>query len=141
MTETEERLSWNQGVIEEFRANGGKVGGNFAGMPIVLLTTTGSKTGNARTSPLVYLPDGDRVVVFASNAGRDTHPLWYRNILADPTVTVEVDGEKYQATAVEIEGAERIALFARQVAINPGFGDYERGTSRVIPVIALERIA
>jgi len=141
MTNTEERLGWNQQIIEEFRANEGKVGGSFASLPLTLLTTIGAKTGQARTSPLAYLPDGDRIVVFASNGGRDTHPLWYRNVLANPAVTVEVGAETYPARAVEVTGTERDELYARQVAVVPGFGDYAKTAGRVIPVVALERAA
>jgi deazaflavin-dependent oxidoreductase (nitroreductase family) len=141
VTENEQRLSWNQQIINEFRANDGLVGGNFAAIPLVVLTTTGAKTGQARTSPLAYLTDGDRVVVFASNGGRDKHPAWYRNVLANPTVTVEVGKEKFQATAAVAQGAERDELYARQAAAVPGFADYERATSRVIPVVTLQRIS
>jgi deazaflavin-dependent oxidoreductase (nitroreductase family) len=139
--DNEQRLSWNQSVIKEFRANQGVVGGDFAGLPLVLLTTTGAKTGQARTSPVAYLRDGERVVVFASNGGRDDHPLWYRNVVANPKVTVEIGADRYQATATVAQGAERDDLYARQVAANPGFGDYERATSRVIPVVTLERVS
>jgi deazaflavin-dependent oxidoreductase (nitroreductase family) len=130
---------FNQQIIEEFRANGGKVGGNFDGAPMVLLTTTGAKTGLERTSPLVYLDDGDRWLVFASAAGADHHPAWYHNVVAHPGVTVEVGTETIHAIAVPLEGAERDEAYARQVEVMPGFGDYERKTDRTIPVIALTR--
>ena len=130
---------FNARIIEEFRSNGGKVGGPFAGAPILLLTTTGAKTGKQRTNPLAYLPDGERVVVFASKAGAPTNPDWYHNLVAQPDVTIEVDGETRPVRAVVIDGAERDALFARQKAAMPGFADYEAKTDRVIPVIALER--
>jgi deazaflavin-dependent oxidoreductase (nitroreductase family) len=131
---------WNAKIIAEFRANAGKVGGQFEGAPMVLLTTTGAKSGQPRTSPLVYLPDGERVVVFASKAGAPTNPDWYHNLVANPEVTVEVGADAYQARAVEITGAERDELFARQVERMPGFQSYADSTTRVIPVIALERI-
>ena len=130
---------FNTQVINEFRANGGVVGGPFEGAPMVLVTTTGAKSGQQRTSPLVYLPDNDRVVIFASKAGAPTNPDWYHNLKANPAVHVEVGTEAYDATAVEVTGSERDALFAAQVERMPGFQAYADGTSRVIPVIALER--
>ncbi len=130
---------FNAKIIEEFRANNGIVGGPFEGAPMVLVTTTGAKSGQPRTAPLVYLPDGDRVVIFASKAGAPTHPDWYHNLTAHPTVQVEVGSDTYSATAVEITGAERDELYAKQVERMPGFKAYQDGTTRVIPVIALER--
>jgi deazaflavin-dependent oxidoreductase (nitroreductase family) len=132
-------LEWNRQIIEEFRANAGKVGGPFEGSPLVLLTTTGAKTGNRRTSPVAYLPDGDRVLVVASNAGAADHPAWYHNLLADPQVTVETGTETYKATAVPAYGAERDRLFARVVEAAPGYGDYQAMTSRILPVVVLHR--
>ena len=133
--------AFNTTVIEEFRANGGKVGGGFAGAPMVLLTTTGAKSGTKRTTPLVYLPDGDRVVVFASKGGAPTNPDWYHNVVANPEVTVEVGGESYQARAVVAERAERDRLFAEQASRMPNFAEYAEKTTRVIPVVVLERTA
>jgi deazaflavin-dependent oxidoreductase (nitroreductase family) len=133
--------SWNDKIIEEFRGNEGKVGGQFQGAPLLLLTTTGAKSGRAHTTPVVYLADGDRLVVIASAAGAPHNPAWYHNLRANPTVTVEVGTETYQATAVIIEGAERDDIYARQVAVMPGFAEYQAMTSRTIPVIALERQA
>jgi len=130
---------FNQQIIEEFRASGGKVGGNFEGVPMLLLTTTGAKSGQPRTSPLVYLDDGDRWLIFASAAGADHHPAWYHNIVAHPEVTIEVGPDRIHAIAVPLEGAERDEAYARQVAVMPGFGDYEKKTDRTIPVIALTR--
>ena len=130
---------FNARIIEEFRSNGGKVGGPFAGAPILLLTTTGAKTGKQRTNPLAYLPDGERVVVFASKAGAPTNPDWYHNLVAQPDVTIEVDGETRPVRARVMQGAERDELFSRQKQAMPGFADYEAKTDRVIPVIALER--
>jgi deazaflavin-dependent oxidoreductase (nitroreductase family) len=131
---------FNTAIIDEFRANAGKVGGNFEGAPMVLVTTTGAKSGQPRIAPLVYLPDGDRVIIFASKAGAPTNPDWYHNLKANPLVTVEVGPEKYEATATEITGAERDRLFAAQVAVMPGFQTYADGTSRIIPVVALDRV-
>ncbi|ONI73058.1 nitroreductase family deazaflavin-dependent oxidoreductase [Actinosynnema sp. ALI-1.44] len=131
---------FNTQVIEEFRANGGKVGGMFEGAPMVILTTTGAKSGNSVTNPLMYLPDGDRIVIIASNAGADKHPAWYYNIKANPEITIEIGTEKYQATAEEVtDRAERDALYARMVEIAEGFAEYERKTDRLIPVFAVTR--
>ena len=130
---------WNDRIIKEFRENDGKVGGQFEGAPLVLLTTTGAKTGKVRTNPLVSLVDKDRVVIFASKAGSPTNPDWYHNIVANPRVTVEQGTERYEADASIVEGAERERLFSTQKERFPGFADYEAGTDRVIPVVALER--
>jgi deazaflavin-dependent oxidoreductase (nitroreductase family) len=131
---------FNTKVIEEFRANEGKVGGMFEGANLVLITTTGAKSGQQRTNPLVYLPDGERIVIIASNGGADNHPAWLYNVKANPEITVEVGTEKYDATTEVIEsGSERDELFARMVAVMPGLGDYEKNTSRVIPVVAVYR--
>ncbi|MQA86386.1 MAG: nitroreductase family deazaflavin-dependent oxidoreductase [Streptosporangiales bacterium] len=129
----------NQAIIDEFRANGGKVGGPFEGGTLALLTTTGAKTSRRRTNPVRYLQDGDRILVFASNAGRPTHPAWYHNLLANPELTVEVGAETYQATAVPLHGEERDRLYARQAELVPAFAEYQARTSRVIPVVALHR--
>jgi deazaflavin-dependent oxidoreductase (nitroreductase family) len=130
---------WNTKIIAEFRANEGRVGGNFEGAPMTLLTTTGAKSGLQRTSPMMYLPDGDRVLVFASAAGADASPSWYHNLVANPTVTVEIGTETYEATATPLTGAERDAKYAEQAKLYPGFAEYEKKTSRVIPVVALTR--
>ena len=130
---------WNAQIIKEFRENDGKVGGQFEGAPLVLLTTTGAKTGKVRTNPLVSLVDEDRIVIFASKAGSPTNPDWYHNIVANPRVTVEQGTERYEADATIVEGAERERLFSTQKERFPGFADYEAGTDRVIPVVALER--
>ena len=131
---------FNTQVIEEFRANAGRVGGNFEGAPMVIITTTGAKSGQPRTLPLVYLPDSDRVVIFASKAGAPTNPDWYHNIVANPNLTVEVGSETYEAVAEEITGEERDRLFAAQVAVMPGFQTYADNTTRLIPVVALNRV-
>jgi deazaflavin-dependent oxidoreductase (nitroreductase family) len=130
----------NRAVIDEFRANGGKVGEPYADGTLVLLTTTGRKSGRQVTTPLMSLPDGDRVVVFASKGGAPSHPDWYGNLVANPRVTVEVGTEKYEAEAKVITGSERDALYARQVERRPVFGEYEQRTTRKIPVVALERV-
>ncbi|HVM66849.1 MAG TPA: nitroreductase family deazaflavin-dependent oxidoreductase [Acidimicrobiales bacterium] len=132
-----EMHDFNSRIINEFRASGGKVGPPFDGAPMVLLTTTGARSGAQRTMPLVYLPDGDRIVVFASKAGSPTNPDWYHNLRANPDVTVEVGADTKSMRAVEVTGAERDRLFAEQKRRMPGFADYEQKTTRVIPVIAL----
>ena len=129
----------NAKVIEEFHANDGIVGGQFEGAPVVLLGTTGAKSGQARINPLVYLPDGERIVVFASKGGSPTNPDWYHNIVANPDVHVEVGTESYDATAEIVEGDDRDRLFAAQVAKMPTFGDYAANTDRLIPVVAISR--
>jgi deazaflavin-dependent oxidoreductase (nitroreductase family) len=130
---------FNQNIIAEFRANAGKVGGPFAGRPMLLLTTTGAKSGQPRTSPLVYTTDRDRLVVIASKGGAPTNPAWYHNLLANPEVTLEVGTERFPARATVETGPERERLFAAQAALMPGFADYQRKTTRQLPVITFER--
>ena len=131
---------FNRGVIEEFRANHGAVGGGFAGAPMVLLTTTGAKSGRKRVNPLVGLLDDGTLYVVASKAGAPTSPDWYHNLVANPEVEVEFGDERFEATAVPItSGPERDRLYAAQVAAMPGFADYEKSTTRVIPIVELRR--
>ncbi|HEY1732982.1 MAG TPA: nitroreductase family deazaflavin-dependent oxidoreductase [Acidimicrobiales bacterium] len=130
---------FNQSIIDEFRANGGAIGGGFAGAPVVLLTTTGAKSGKTRINPLVALVEEDRLYVFASKAGAPSNPDWYYNLRAHPEVGVEFRDQQFDAEAVPVTGAERDRLFAAQVAVMPGFGEYEKSTTRVIPVIELRR--
>ena len=131
---------WNAEIIEEFRANEGRVGGYFEGAAMLLLHTTGRKSGRPRVNPLVYLPDGDRYVVFATKGGSPTHPDWYRNLMANPDVDIEVGTETIRVRAAEIQDdAEREALYARQIERRPGFAEYPAKARRRIPVIALER--
>jgi deazaflavin-dependent oxidoreductase (nitroreductase family) len=132
---------FNQRVIAEFRANQGKVGGQMAGMPLMLLTTTGAKTGRALTKPLAYTKDGDRIALIASFAGSPKHPAWFNNLVANPTVTVEVGSERFQARATVTSGAERQRLFNAQAASMPIFHEYQKKTSREIPVVVLERMS
>jgi len=131
---------WNRQSIEEFRANGGKVGGFWEGKPLLLLTTTGAKSGQRHTNPVMYLADGNRLIVFASKRGAPTHPDWYHNLVAHPEVTVEVGTETYDATATVLKGEEQDRLYARQAELYPQFGEYQANTTRKIPVIALERL-
>jgi len=128
---------FNAKIIEEFRANDGVVGGPFTGAPMLLLTTTGAKSGAERINPLVYLTESNRVYIFASKAGAPTNPDWYHNLRAHPEVTVEVGGSRYKATAAPVEGAERDRIFAAQVARMPGFGEYQEKAGRTIPVVEL----
>jgi len=139
MSTDSDMKSFNEAIVHEFRANGGKVGGQFEGAPRLLLTTTGAKTDRRLTSPLVYARDGDRLLVFASNAGAPTNPAWYHNLVANPTVTVEVGTETFEARATVVTGEERDRLFAEQAKRMPGFATYQQNTTRVIPVVALER--
>ena len=131
---------FNRKIMEEFHANGGKVGGQFAGAPMILLTTTGAKTGRSFTTPLVYSKDGDRFVIIASKAGAPTNPAWYHNLLAHPTVTVEIGTDKFQAKATPAKGDERERLFNQQAKAMPVFDEYRKKTTRQIPVIILERV-
>jgi len=130
---------FNKTIIEEFRANGGKVGGQFAGAPLLLLTTTGAKSGKTRVNPLAYLEDGDRYVIIASYAGADHNPPWYHNLLAHPDVTVEVGSERLDVHAEIVPEPQRTELYRRMASIMPPFAEYERKTTRKIPVIALTR--
>jgi deazaflavin-dependent oxidoreductase (nitroreductase family) len=134
-----DRNDWNRQTIEVFRANGGKVGGMWEGRPLLLLTTTGAKSGQRRTNPVMYLRDGDRLLIFASKGGAPTNPDWYHNLVAHPEVTVEVGTETYEATATPLTGEERDRLFAKQAGLYPQFGEYQARTTRKIPVTALER--
>ena len=132
---------WNKTVIAEFRANDGVVGGQFEGAPVLLLHTTGAKSGIERVNPMMYLAEDDKLYVFASKAGADSHPDWFHNLKANDTVTVEQGTEVYEATAVEVSRSERDRVYAIQAERFPGFAEYEQKTSRVIPVIELIRKA
>ncbi|MFE5089592.1 nitroreductase/quinone reductase family protein [Streptomyces sp. NPDC056638] len=131
--------SFNQSVIEEFRANGGKVGGPFEGGDLLLLTTTGARSGKETTTPLGYVRHGDSLLIVGSNLGAPTHPDWYHNLLAHPVVRVEAGTRTFQALAVPAEGARREELFAHAVEAAPGYGDYQARTTRSLPVVVLER--
>jgi deazaflavin-dependent oxidoreductase (nitroreductase family) len=132
---------FNQQVIDEFRANEGKLGGGFAGAPVLLLHTTGANSGKERVNPLAYQADGYRYVVFASKGAAPTNPDWFHNLRANPRVTVEVGDETFPATARVAEGEEHERLWSRQKELMPGFAEYETKTTRVIPVVVLERSA
>ena len=129
-------------LIDDFRANGGRVtSGPFVGRQLLLLTTTGAKSGVERTTPLVYTRDGGRLVIVASKGGSDQHPHWYHNIVKHPIVTLEVGDEKFSARAAVADPDERRRLYDAHADVYPGFLDYERKTDRVIPVVILEQVA
>lgn len=137
-----DHLAFNRSLIEEFRANSGKTSGPFADAPLLLLTTKGRKSGEPRTSPVVFTKDGDDIVVIASKAGAPTNPDWFHNLVADSEVTVELPGDDtFTGTAIVTEGDKRDQLFAAQAELMPGFKDYEKATDRVIPVVLLRRSA
>lgn len=131
--------SQNERIIAEFRENNGKVGGNFAGAPLLLLHTVGARSGQPRINPMMYLEDGDAFLVFASKAGSDRHPDCYWNLLTAPDVTAEVGTETIEVHATELVGTERDEKFAMQAERYSGFAGYQSRTQRVIPVVKLER--
>lgn len=130
---------WNQQIIEEFRTHGGKVGGPFEGVTLLLLTTTGAKSGQKRINPLIYLLDGERLFIFAAKGGGPSNPDWYHNLVAHPQVTVELGTEQFEATAVFLEGEERDQIYAKETQAHPGAADFEKKTTRKIPVVELVR--
>ncbi len=132
---------WNTGVITEFRANEGKVGGMFEGMPLLLLHTTGAKSGKERINPLAYRSDGEALVVFASKGGAPTHPDWFHNVRVNPKVTVEVGTDQREMVARVAEGDERNRLWEAQKLEFPGFAEYESKTDRQIPVVVLDPVS
>jgi deazaflavin-dependent oxidoreductase (nitroreductase family) len=132
---------WNSKIIEEFRANGGRVGGQFEGFPLLLLHTTGARTGQERVNPVAYRRAGDNYAVFASKGGAPHNPDWYHNLVAHPAVRAEIGTQTLPFTARVAEGAEREEIWSAQKAEFPGFAEYETKTSRQIPVIVLERVS
>ena len=135
-----DREDWNSNIIEEFRANEGKVGGPFDGAPLLLLHTTGARSGEERINPMMYLADGDRLVVFASKGGAPTNPDWYYNLVANPDVEIEVGTERRTVRARVAEGEEHDQLYAEQSRRYPQFAKYQEGTDRTIPVVILEPV-
>lgn len=131
--------NWNDQIIAEFRANDGRVGGNFAGAPLLLLHSVGAKSGAERVSPMMYRAVGDNFAVFASKAGAPTNPAWFHNLVATPDATIEVGTETLAVRARVASGEERSSIWEQQKAAYPGFADYEKKTSREIPVVILER--
>ena len=130
------RIEMNRGVIEEFRANSGKVQGWG---PLILLTTRGAKTGQTRVYPLMSVPYGDNYLAVASKGGAPKNPLWYNNLLAHPNVTVEVGNETFTANARLLTGDEREQAFEKAIAVFPPYAEYQKRTAREIPVFLLER--
>ena len=141
MTSKSERDERNRKTIEQFRNNRGLVQGSSTSAPILLLTTIGARSGQRRINPLMYLPDGDRWVVFASKAGAPSHPDWYHNLVANPTVVVEVGAATLEATASVLPEGERDRLYARQAELYPVFAEHQQKTTRRIPAVALTRNA
>jgi deazaflavin-dependent oxidoreductase (nitroreductase family) len=132
--------AFNRGIVDEFRANHGVVGGPFAGAPMILVTHKGAKSGVERTSPLVYTRDGDDVVIIASMGGAPKHPAWFHNIKATPLVAVEIGDDAFTANAeILTDGPERQRLYDQQAALMPNFAEYQEKTDRVIPVVVLRR--
>jgi deazaflavin-dependent oxidoreductase (nitroreductase family) len=139
MTEIHDLNDWDRQIIDEFRANGGKVGGQFAGAPLLLLTTTGAKSGEPRTRPLAYLSDGGRIYVFAGNRGAPTNPSWYHNLIAHPDVTVELGTETFEARAIVMESTEEDRLWNIQLQKMPALAELREKITRKFPVVLLER--
>ena len=133
---------WNDHVIHEFRENGGRVGGPFEGAPMILIHHLGARTGTERVAPLVYFPEEDgSMLIVASKGGALTNPDWYHNVKAHPRFEAEVGTETFTVEATELDAAERAEKWKRIVADRPGFGDYEKKTTRVMPVLRLRRVA
>jgi deazaflavin-dependent oxidoreductase (nitroreductase family) len=141
MTEPSRASDWNQKIVEEFRANAGKVGGYFEGAPMILIHQIGARSRIERVNPLVYLPDGDDMIVAATMGGAPNNPAWYHNLKAHPRITVEVGTETFPVEATEVTGAERDELWRRLVEMRPGFADYETKTTRVFPMFRLTRLS
>jgi deazaflavin-dependent oxidoreductase (nitroreductase family) len=139
VSDVDARKKFNNDLIAEFRENGGQVTGMFANRPLLLLTTTGAKSGKPFTTPLAYTKDGDNLIVIASKGGAPSHPDWYHNVVAHPQVEVEVGTEKFTATATPAVGADRQRLYDAQAAEMPVFNDYAAKTGRQIPVVVLSR--
>jgi deazaflavin-dependent oxidoreductase (nitroreductase family) len=141
MTQPTRPADWNEKIIEEFRANGGKVGGYFQGAHMVLVHHVGARSGTVRVNPLTYLPDGQDMVVAATKGGSPTHPDWYYNLKAHPRIQVEVGTESFPVEATEVTGEERDELWRRLVELRPGFAEYETKTTRVFPMFRLKRVS
>src|SRR4051794_34803081 len=130
---------FNRAIVEEFRANGGKVGGGFEGAPVLVLHSTGAKSGQERIAPVVYQPVDSAWAIFASKAGAPTNPDWYHNLVANPEAEIEVGTERVPVHARVLEGDEREPVWSKQKELMPGFAEYEEKTTRTIPVVLLER--
>ncbi|HET7666026.1 MAG TPA: nitroreductase family deazaflavin-dependent oxidoreductase [Mycobacterium sp.] len=138
--DAETMKAFNKSIIDEFRTNGGKVGGPFEGATLLLLTSTGAKSGQPRLTPLAYLTVDGKMIIIGSKAGADTNPDWVHNLRANPRAHIEVGTDAYDVTARELPAEERDAVFPKVVAAAPGFGDYQTKTSRVIPLFELQRV-
>jgi deazaflavin-dependent oxidoreductase (nitroreductase family) len=137
--DAEAMKAFNKSIIYEFRSNGGKVGGPFEGATLLLLTTTGAKSGQPRLAPLAYLTIDGKMIIIGSKAGADTNPDWVHNLRANPRAHVEVGTEAYDVTARELSPEERDETYPKVVALAPGFGDYQSKTSRTIPLFELQK--
>jgi deazaflavin-dependent oxidoreductase (nitroreductase family) len=138
-SEVSDPLEYNRLTAEEFRANHGQTKGDFEGRPILLLSTLGAKTGDERVTPLIYADYGDRLIVTAAAGGQPNNPGWYYNLVANPTVRVEVGDEVFSVDAIVTSGADRAVIFAERCASSPAFNEYQQKTTREIPIIALTR--
>ena len=138
--DTETLNAFNKGIIDEFRANGGKVTGQFANANLLVLTTTGAKSGQSRVSPLAYFRIDDKLIIIGSFAGAPVNPAWVHNLRANPQARVEIVTDAFDATARELPSAERDELFPKIAAVAPGFAEYQSKTSRVIPLFELQRV-
>ena len=141
MSESSRPSGWNQKIIDEFRSNAGKVGGYFDGAPMILIHHIGARSGTERVNPLVYLPDGDDMIIAATKGGAPTNPDWYHNLKAHPRITVEVGTATFPVEATEATGDERGGLWRRLVEMRPGFAAYETKTSRIFPMFRLTRLS
>ena len=137
--DAEAMKAFNNSIVEEFRANGGVVGGPFEGATLLLLTSTGAKSGQQRLAPLAYLTIDGKMIIVGSKAGADTNPDWVHNIRANPRAHVEVGTDAYDVTVRELPPEERDETYPKVVALAPGFGEYQENTSRVIPLFELQR--
>jgi deazaflavin-dependent oxidoreductase (nitroreductase family) len=139
MSDLDDVNEFNRGIIEQFRANDGKVGPPFEGAPLLILHSTGAKSGKTRLAPIVFQPVGESWAVFASKAGAPDNPDWYHNLVANPAASIELGTETVDVTARVLEGDERSEVWEKQKQLMPGFADYEAKTDRVIPVVVLDR--
>ena len=137
--DAEAMKAFNKSIVDEFRVNGGKVGGPFEGATLLLLTTTGAKSGQPRLTPLAYLTIDDKMIIIGSKAGADTNPDWVHNLRANPHAHIEVGTESYDVTARELPSEERDETYPKVVGLAPGFGEYQDKTSRIIPLFELQR--
>lgn len=139
MSDLDDVNEFNRGIIEQFRANGGKVGPPFEGAPLLILHSTGAKSGKTRLAPVVYQQVGDSWAIFASKAGAPDNPDWYHNLVANPSASIEVGTEVVPVTARVLDDAEREPIWTKQKELMPGFAEYEAQTDRTIPVVILDR--